>query len=227
MNLGLAAATFAIVLPAELPDKTFVSAIVLASKYRPLPVWVGTAAGLVLQAGIGVVAGRLLALLPHRAVEAVVAGLFLAGAAYLLVVPERAAETAGIEAAAHGGARVPHGDPGEAGPAAPAARDDEGASDAGEAARAGWWIAATSFGIVALAELGDLTQVVIANLSARSKDPLSVFVGAAFAFLVVSAVGVAAGRTLTRYVPLALVRRLSGVVLAGLGCWSLVNAVAG
>ena len=99
MNLALAAGTFAVILPAELPDKTFISAIVLASKHRPFPVWVGTAGGLVVQAGIGVAAGRLLALLPHRTVEAIVAGLFLAGAAYLLFVPERAAEVRGVAVA--------------------------------------------------------------------------------------------------------------------------------
>lgn len=198
MNAPLAAGTFAIVLPAELPDKTFISAIVLASRHRPLPVWAGTATGLVVQAAIGVAAGRLLGILPHRAVEGVVAGLFLAGAAWLLLVPERAEEARGTAAAAE---RI------------------EAASS--------WRVALMTFGIVALAEFGDLTQVIVANLTARSRDPLSVFVGAAAAFVVISAVGVAAGRTLTRYVPLSLVRRLSGAVLAGLGIWSAVSAAVG
>ena len=48
-------------------------------------------------------------------------------------------------------------------------------------------IAATTFGVVALAELGDLTQVVVANLSARYRDALSVFVGSSVAFLLVAA----------------------------------------
>ena len=85
MNLGLAAATFAVVIPAELPDKTFVSTVVLSSRHRPLPVWSGAAAGLVVQAGVAAVAGRLLALAPHRVVAAIVAGLFVAGAAYLFL----------------------------------------------------------------------------------------------------------------------------------------------
>ena len=203
MNLGLALGTFAVVLPAELPDKTFISAIVLASKHRPFPVWVGTAAGLVVQAAVAVVAGRLLALLPHRTVEGIVAGLFLAGAAYLLFVPERAAEQAGVEAARRG-------EESERPPERSSAR-----------------IALMTFGIVTLAEFGDLTQVIVANLTARYRDPWSVFAGAAVAFVVVSAVGVAAGRTLTRYVPLALVRRISGLALGGLGIWSLVSVLRG
>ena len=217
MNLGLAAATFALVAPAELPDKTFISAIVLSSRYSPLPVWIGTAGGLLLQAAIGVLAGRLLALLPHRAVEGVVAALFLLGAGLLLFLPERreerAAELAGREEA--GAVEAPGGEAGRAG----------GPEASGAPTRSFTRVAGTTFGIVALAEMGDLTQVVIANFTARSKDPLSVFVGAAAAFLLVSALGVAAGRTLTRYVPLTLVRRISGLALLGLGIWSLVDAL--
>ena len=50
---------------------------------------------LTLQAAIAVLAGRLLALLPHTTVRAVVGALFLAGASYLIFVPEKAAEDKG------------------------------------------------------------------------------------------------------------------------------------
>lgn len=197
MNLALAATTFAVVIPAELPDKTFIASVVMSSRHRPLPVWLGAAGGLVLQALLGVVAGRLLALLPHRVVEGIVSGLFLLGGAYLLVTREKVVEESG-EAL------------GEAEPRAPAS-----------ALR----VAATAFGVIAVAEFGDLTQVVIANLSARSRDPLSVFVGAAVAFVAISGVGVLVGRTLVRHIPLALVRRISGVILIGLGIYSLVGVL--
>jgi putative Ca2+/H+ antiporter (TMEM165/GDT1 family) len=208
VNFGLAAATFALVIPAELPDKTFISSVVLSTRHRPLPVWAGAASGLIAQAGIAVVAGRLLALLPHRAVGAIVAALFLGGAAYLLLKREEAVEEEAEELADREDAIVEEG-----GDAPVATRE--------RALR----IALTSFAIVALAEFGDLTQVLIANLSARSRDPLSVFVGAALAFVVISGVGVAGGRALTRVVPLSLVRRLSGLALLGLGIWSLVEVV--
>lgn len=197
MNLALAATTFAVIIPAELPDKTFIASVVMSSRHRPLPVWLGAAGGLVLQALLGVVAGRLLALLPHRVVEGIVSGLFLLGGAYLLVTREKVVEESG-EAL------------GEAEPSAPASALK---------------VAATAFGVVAVAEFGDLTQVVIANLSARSRDPLSVFVGAAVAFVAISGVGVLLGRTLVRHIPLALVRRISGVILIGLGIYSLVGVL--
>lgn len=216
MNLALAAGAFGIILPAELPDKTFISAIVLASKHPPVPVWIGTAGGLVVQAAIAVAAGRALALLPHRTVEAIVAGLFLAGAAYLLLVPERVAERRGVAATRRRERDLAEGEAGS-----PAGTGTEQEAPAPSPLR----VALMAFGIITLAEFGDLTQVILANLTARTRDPWSVFAGASVAFLLISAVGVAAGRTLTRYVPLALVRRLSGVVLAGLGAWSLATAV--
>ena len=58
---------------------------------------------------LAVVAGRLLQLLPHRVLETVVTVLFLAGAAYLLAVPEKSAEEKGIdeaEQAAQNGRKV-------------------------------------------------------------------------------------------------------------------------
>ncbi len=195
MNFALAATTFAVIIPAELPDKTFIAAVVMSARNRPLPVWIGAAAGLIVQALVGVVAGRLLALLPHRSVEGIVAALFLLGGGYLLLTRERAVVRAG-----------------------------EGLAEAvGAAASAR--VALRAFGLIAFAEFGDLTQVVIANLTARSGDPLSVLVGAALAFVLLSAVAVLAGRTLVRHVSLALVRRISGVVLVGLGVWSLVGAL--
>jgi Ca2+/H+ antiporter, TMEM165/GDT1 family len=207
MNFGLAAATFALVIPAELPDKTFISSVVLSTRHRPLPVWIGAASGLILQAGIAVVAGRLIALLPHRVVGAIVAALFLGGAAYLLFKKEEVVEEQGEEIAEREEGLV------EGGTRLSLPRD--------RALR----LAATSFAVVALAEFGDLTQVLIANLSARSRDPLSVFVGGAVAFIVISGIGVAAGRTLTRVVPLSVVRRISGLALLGLGIWSLVEVI--
>jgi putative Ca2+/H+ antiporter (TMEM165/GDT1 family) len=202
VNFAIAATAFAVVVPAELPDKTFISCVVLASRHRPLPVWCGAVAGLVLQAGIAAAAGRLLDLAPHRAVEWVVAALFLGGGAFLLLGSEKDEEAAGTRAASRAD--------GESVAQVPALR-----------------IAATTFAVVALAEMGDLPQVVVADLSARDGSPVSVFAGAAVAFVLLSAVGVALGRTITRVVPLVAVRRLSGLVLLGLAVWSAVGAAGG
>ena len=96
MNLAIAATVFGLVALAELPDKTMIATIVLASRHRPLPVWIGAAGAMLFNSALAVGAGRLLELLPHRAVEGVVAALFLAGSLYLLLTSETTAETANV-----------------------------------------------------------------------------------------------------------------------------------
>jgi putative Ca2+/H+ antiporter (TMEM165/GDT1 family) len=200
VNLGLIAATFGLIFVAELPDKTFVATVVLAARHRSRAVWLGSAAGLILQAVLAVAAGRLLRLLPHTAVEAVVTGLFFVGAAYLLFVPE-----------SH-----------EEGAAEGIAEEDAALEPAAASPRQ---IAFTTFLVITLAEFGDLTQVLIANLSARFGNVWSVFVGASLAFVVISGLAVTVGQTVERHVSLAMIRRVSAVVLIGLGIWSLVGLV--
>src|SRR3954465_4920196 len=80
MDPWIAATVFVVVFPAELPDKTFVAALVLGTRLRPLPAWFGIAAAFTVQVTIAVAAGGILSLLPHRLVQAVVAVLFAIGA---------------------------------------------------------------------------------------------------------------------------------------------------
>jgi len=89
VNLALIATVFAVIAVAELPDKTMIATLVMGSRSRPVLVWIGASAAFAVHVTVAVVAGHLLTLLPHRAVEIVVTVLFLAGAAYLLFVPEK------------------------------------------------------------------------------------------------------------------------------------------
>jgi len=66
-------------------------------------------------------------------------------------------------------------------------------------------------------------KVLIANLAAHYRDRPAVFAGAAVGFALVSVCGVLAGRMITRWVPLAVVRRVSGVALLGFGIYSSVS----
>lgn len=84
MNLAVALTTLVIILPAELPDKTLVATLVLSTRYRPWPVFLGVSAAFAFQCAVAVTAGQLLGLLPRRAVFAVVAVLFAIGAYVLL-----------------------------------------------------------------------------------------------------------------------------------------------
>jgi len=92
VSAPVALATALLILPVELPDKTLVATLVLATRYRPLPVLVGVSAAFLVQCLIAVTAGQLLTLLPRRAVAAVVAVLFGIGAVVLLRGGEEPAE---------------------------------------------------------------------------------------------------------------------------------------
>ena len=77
------ATTFAVVFLAELPDKTALASLVLATKYPARLVFLGAAAGFAVQVLLALAAGSLLTLLPHRVLAAVVSALFLIGAVLL------------------------------------------------------------------------------------------------------------------------------------------------
>ncbi|HVZ87958.1 MAG TPA: TMEM165/GDT1 family protein [Polyangia bacterium] len=71
---------FAVIFVAELPDKTALASLVLATRHRALPVLLGSSAALAIQSLVAVIAGSLLALLPPRAVHIGSGILFLVSA---------------------------------------------------------------------------------------------------------------------------------------------------
>ncbi|MDQ3468839.1 MAG: TMEM165/GDT1 family protein [Actinomycetota bacterium] len=86
-----------------------------------------------------------------------------------------------------------------------------------------WRVSTTVFGVVFLAEWGDLTQLATASLAAGGRA-LSVFVGAAAAMVTVAAIGVLAGRALLRVLPERLLRRAAAGVFALLAVVAAVSA---
>lgn len=84
MSLAIVATVFAVIFLSELPDKTALASLVLGSRYRPAWVFAGVAAAFAVHVGLALTAGSLLALIPHRPLEIVVAVLFALGAVLLL-----------------------------------------------------------------------------------------------------------------------------------------------
>lgn len=80
----MAATTFGLVFPAELPDKTALASLMLGSRYRPIYVYVGVAAAFAVHVLLAIVVGSLLTLLPHRVLTVIVAVLFGLGAVLLV-----------------------------------------------------------------------------------------------------------------------------------------------
>ena len=85
-------------------------------------------------------------------------------------------------------------------------------------------VVATAFGVIFLAEWGDLTQVLTANLSARYHAPLSVGVGATLALWVVAGLAVIGGHGLLSRLPTRPLRLVTGSVLALLSLLAFVAA---
>jgi Ca2+/H+ antiporter, TMEM165/GDT1 family len=104
---------------------------------------------------------------------------------------------------------------------------DGGGPRAGVVPQAFRRAAAASFAIVAVAEFGDLTQVVIANLAARYRDPLSVGAGSALALWSVAALAIAGGRALLGFIPLRLVTRLAAAAMGAMAVVCLASAISG
>lgn len=188
MDIGVALTTFVLIFPAELPDKTFVATLVLATRYRPLHVWIGVAAAFAVQTAVAVTAGGLLALLPEPIILTATALLFSIGSILLF----RSARTADADEAAE---------------------ERELATRVTRPAR-DWRAAAISFGVLFAAEWGDLSQLLTAGLAARYANPVSVFVGSWAALATVAAIGVLAGRTLLNYIHPSLVKRIAAGLFA-------------
>lgn len=196
MTIGVIATVFGLVAVAELPDKTMIATLVMGSRGRPAWVWLGCAGAFLIHVTLAVVAGRLLQLLPHRALEIVITVLFFGGAVYLLAVPEKVEEKKG---------------------------EDEAARE--EAAVRPWKIAGTAFGIILVGEFGDLTQLLTVNLTAKYHQPVSVFIGATLALWAVAALGAFGGKALLRVIPVTLIRRIGGVVLLGFAAYNIYSLI--
>ena len=179
MNFAIATAVFPIIFLGELPDKTMFASLVMASRGKPRSVWLGAAAAFLVHVAIATTIGvGLFHLLPRRAVNAVVAVLFLAGAVYAFREGFKEAEEL-VEHEAATRRRV----------------------------------VTTAFIVIFLAEWGDLTQILTANLAAHYHSPFSVALGAVLALWAVAGLAVASGQSLLRIFPLATVRKVTGVVL--------------
>lgn len=199
MDIGVIALTFAAIFVVELPDKTFIAALVLSTRYQPLMVWLGVGLAFLIQTLIGVTAGQLATLLPEALIHVVALAIFLIGAV-VLFRSAPGAEAEELEA------------------------EEEYAARAADA-RTGLKALTASFLVLFAAEWGDLSQLLTISLVAKYEEPVAVFFGAWVALLAVSGLAVMAGRILMRYMKLSLLHYVGGtvcLVLAGVTVYELV-----
>ena len=111
MDLTALALTFGAIFVVELPDKTFLATLVLATKYRPILVWLGVGAAFAVQTTVAVLLGHAASFLPEEVVKSVALVMFLAGAVILVREGRSHQQDSGEEYAegAKDGHRLPGG----------------------------------------------------------------------------------------------------------------------
>jgi putative Ca2+/H+ antiporter (TMEM165/GDT1 family) len=177
----------------ELPDKTMIATVVMSSRARSLAVALGASAGFIVQMALAVTAGGLLTLLPVHVKDVIVGVLFLAGAAYLLLVPEKTAQESGSK---------------------------EGAREQVASFRRELL---TAFAVIFIGEFGDLTQIQAMNFAAKLHQPVEVFFAGSLALICVAFLGAFVGQALQRVIPLAKIRLGGGLIFLGLGIYTFIN----
>jgi putative Ca2+/H+ antiporter (TMEM165/GDT1 family) len=201
--LAAGAAALVLIVPVELPDKTFVATLVLSTRYRPLPVWVGATAAFGIQCLVAAAAGGAIALLPTLPVRIVAAALFLVGGVLLLRGARRADEQE-VEQERTYEEKV-------AGREAPSFVRASG----------------TTFLVLFAAEWGDLSQLLTAGLVASGRPAVPVFVGSWLGLTLVAGLGVLLGRVIVRRIRLSYVRYVGAGVCLLLGAVILFTLVTG
>jgi putative Ca2+/H+ antiporter (TMEM165/GDT1 family) len=88
-------------------------------------------------------------------------------------------------------------------------------------------VVTTAFIVIFLAEWGDLTQILTANLAARYNAPLSVGIGSTLALWAVAGVAVVGGQGLLRWIRIATIRKITAGVLVVLAVYTLSLAALG
>ena len=196
MDLTALALTFGAIFVVELPDKTFLATLVLATKYRPILVWLGVSAAFAVQTTVAVLLGHAATFLPDQIVQTVVLLMFLAGAVILV-----------REGRSH--------------------QQDTGEEYAESAKNVtGYRAVLASFLVLFAAEWGDLSQLLTISLVAKYQAPLSVFIGALSALMLVSGLAVVAGRTLLRFISLHVLHYVGAGICLLLAVLTFVGLVS-
>ncbi|MEV6968077.1 TMEM165/GDT1 family protein [Hamadaea sp. NPDC051192] len=190
---------FILIVPVELPDKTFVATLVLSTRYRPLPVWLGVSAAFAVQCAVAAGAGALLARLPKTPVTLFAALMFAIGAV-ILFRGARKADSEEAEAEAEYSEKI-------------------------TSPRTGWRAALASFTVLFAAEWGDLSQLATAALVARGGHAVAVGLGAFVALATVAGAAVLLGRWLLKRVRLSVIRYVGASICAILATLTVVSLV--
>jgi putative Ca2+/H+ antiporter (TMEM165/GDT1 family) len=193
LHYSLIASTFAIMFLAELPDKSMISSIIMGSRLAPIRVFIGAAAAFLIQMIISVTVGGLVARAPRKPLDLVIGLLFLAGAG--LIIKDMKTRAAEKEEALA-----------------------KGTSKMGFVPQI-----FLAFVVTFAGEFGDLTQIVTANLAAKTADPISVGIGSFLGVITSTSLGIFFGSKVLSKVPIRGVQTASVVIMTSLGIYTIAS----
>lgn len=190
--MSLFFSTFTLIFLAELPDKTALATLLLASKGGRVPVFTGVALAFLVQCLIAVTVGQWLGRLPPVWIKAGTGVLFLSFA--FLSFRKRNEEEE-----------------------SPATAEQKAAAPG-----PGFWIqAGRAFGVIFIAEWGDLTQLSTASLAAHTPQPWIIFSASLLALWSVTALAVVLGKKIADWVSPRQLLIGSSVLFAIMGIYFL------
>ncbi|PWU21404.1 MAG: UPF0016 domain-containing protein [Bdellovibrio sp.] len=192
MDLKLFVSTFALIFLAELPDKTAFAALLMATRGRPWPIFIGAALAFVVQSAVAVLFGNLLGKMPERWVHVGSGLLFLIFGTLewkkSLQVEER--ETS---------------------------QEVESRSLRDGLLKTVW----SAFLMIFVAEWGDLTQLATATLAAQANSPITIFLSSTLALWTVTGLAVGLGSYMKNYVHEGRLQKAASIAFVLVGIYLL------
>ena len=204
MDIQLFFSTFALIFVSELPDKTAFATLLMAAKGKPLPIFIGVALAFLVQTGVAVAFGSVIAKLPHQWVHILAGILFLVFAlvSWRKTDPEDLPENS------------PTGSPEDL--------KNPTQNSAMKSPRVSFlpqlW---SSFLVIFIAEWGDLTQLATASLAAHSKNLFTIFFAALLALWSVTALAIIVGSHAKKLIHPQVMHKVAAVAFAIVGIYFL------
>ena len=183
---------FGVVFLAELPDKTMLATLLLATRYRrKSAVWCGVASAYTLHVTVAALLGTVISRLPTEPLRHAIGAIFVVAGCYL-VWSSRGKGDDSPETAANVDSR---------------------------SWRSTFAVSAATIGV---AEFADITQLATASLAATRDSVFAVGAGAALALTCVSGIAVLAGAQVVKHVNLRLIQRAAGILFVIVGLVTVV-----
>lgn len=211
---------------AEIGDKTFFVAVLLAAKYHALPVFIGCMLALALSTILAAIIGYLISgLLGPTELSFIAAALFLGFAVWLLwewySYDGSAEKEAEEELSAHMNTQDGYGATWDTDLSSTRSSTDAFPS----ASSMPWWrVVALAFSMNFIGELGDKTQIAVA-VQASTSNPVLVAIGALIGFTLVTAIAVLFGKTIAKFLSPRVILLMAAIAFFCFGIMAFVQGM--